>query len=211
MGISDELKDSFGQDFFNRKHTPAGYHNWTTICVCGHISRYHAPEAGGEYRLKEPYPAATRLGAVTVTTVMRAGCLGAMPGRGFQVETVERVDRETLTQTNRINPTCPCTEMREVAKVDRPNRYFNQRIPVDRDDPERHPMLVGLRAFTTHLSRRRAALSDPSWADRELERRFEWIEGKRVCAISRCTEDTAVWPVFINSDGDSELRCAQHR
>jgi hypothetical protein len=60
------------------------------------------------------------------------------------------------------------------------------------------------------LSKRRAAQSNPAWAEQELERRFSWIEGARVCGISRCRETADVWPVFINED-QSELRCAAHR
>jgi len=208
MGVSDELRDSFGQEFFNRRSERVAYHNWTTVCVCGHIAKFHSETIGGEYQV--PEMRTQRIGGedVTVTTTFD-GCTGAMPGRGFQNET-QTINREALTIMVVVNPTCPCTEFREVAKLDRPNRYFNQRLPVDRKDHQRHPLVVGLRAFSTHLSRRRAALSDPAWASAELDRRFIWIEGKRVCAISRCNTTDDVWPVFI--DGElSELRCSKHR
>jgi hypothetical protein len=208
MGISDELKDSFGQDFFTRKRSITEQHNWTTICVCGHTRHYHGREIGGDYRVPEPTP--RRIGGqmITVQTVLD-GCRGAMPGRGFETET-EVADYEALTMTTVIHPTCPCREFRPVADIDRPNRYFNQRLPVDRHDRDRHPFLTGLRAFSTHLSKRRAALSNPAWAEQELERRFAWIDGARVCGISRCRETDDVWPVFVNED-QSELRCAAHR
>jgi hypothetical protein len=208
MGISDELRDSFGQDFFNRSRPRTEQHNWAPVCVCGHLARYHGPAVGGEYQVPAPEPRSIGGQQIIVQTVLD-GCLGAMPGRGFEVAT-ETIDHEAMTRTTLLNPTCPCTEFREIANVDRPNRYFNQRLPVDRDDRERHPFLVGLRAFSTHLSKRRAALSNPAWAEQELERRFAWIEGKRVCGLSRCRETDDVWPVLI--DGElSELRCAAHR
>jgi hypothetical protein len=208
MGISDELKDSFGQDFFSRKRPLAGYHNWSTICVCGHIARYHDEAIGGEYRVPEEHSISVA-GQQLVARTQFGGCVGAMPLRGFETET-HTLDQEARTRVTVIHPTCPCTVFRPVANVDRPNRYFNQRMPVDRNDRERHPFLVGIRAFSTHLSKRRAALSDPSWAAAELERRFTWIEGKRVCELSRCHETEDVWPVLI--DGElSEMRCPQHR
>jgi len=208
MGISDELRSSFGQDFFTRKRSIREQHNWTTICVCGHIRRYHGATIDGEYEVPVPEPRSIGGQQITVQTVLD-GCVGAMPGRGFEVKT-EVIDHEALTRTTVLNPTCPCTEFRPIANVDRPNRLFNQRLPVDRSDRERHPFIVGLRAFTTHLSKRRAALSNPAWAEQELERRFTWIEGKRVCGLSRCRTTEDVWPVLI--DGElSELRCAAHR
>jgi hypothetical protein len=208
MGISDELKTTFGADFFTRKREPAGYHNWCTICMCGHIDRFHAELIGGTYQVPVPEPRSVGGQMVTVQ-IQVDGCLGAMPTKGFTAETVT-MDREALTHTTVRHATCPCTEFRPVANVDKPNRFFNQRLPVDRDDRERHPFMVGLRAFSTHLSRRRAALSNPAWAEAELERRFSWIEDKRVCAIGRCRETKDVWPVLI--DGElSEMRCSAHR
>ena len=87
---------------------------------------------------------------------------------------------------------------------------FNQRMPTDRTDDDRHPFVVGLRALTTFLSRRKAALADPSWTKREFDRRFTWLDGKRVCGISRCKETADVWPVFVDGER-SELRCGPHR
>ena len=208
MGISDELKNSFGQDFFNPEHATAARHHWLELCVCGHHIGYHSPSIGGTYRIREPYEKPVRDVLATLTTVFD-GCRGSMPTRGFEPET-QTIDHEQKTITVVVNPTCPCTEFRPVAKVDRPNRYFSQRLPRDRADHSRHPMLVGLRAFSTHLSRRRAALSNPQWAVEELDRRFVWLDGARVCGLSRCRETADVWPVFIDGE-TSELRCAKHR
>ena len=162
--------------------------------MCGHIAKFHAESIGGEYRTPETRVQRISGQEVTVTTSFD-GCVGAMPSRSFETET-QTVNREALTMTTVINPTCPCTDFRPIANIDRPNRYWNQRLPMDRNDRERHPFLVGLRAFSTHLSKRRAALSDPAWAEAELERRFTWIDGKRVCGLSRCTETADVWPVL---------------
>jgi hypothetical protein len=208
MGISDEVKNSFGQDFFTRKRERAGYHNWFKICVCGHLDRYHGESIGGAYHVPAPFP--RNIGGLEVTvSAILDGCVGAMPDRGFQTET-KSMDREAQTQTTVVHPTCPCVEFRPIADIDRPNRYWNQRLPIDRKDHGRHPFLTGLRAFSTHLSKRRAALSNPAWAEQELERRFAWVDGARVCGISRCRETADVWPVFIDEE-QSELRCAAHR
>jgi hypothetical protein len=212
VGIRDELERTFGTEFFTPTTERRTIHNWHELCVCGHLDRYHSESVGGTYRLPEPFIRSIAGEAVTVSTVF-AGCTGAMSNRGFEAQT-ETVDRESLTILNRINPSCPCVEFRAVAKVDRPNRYFNQRMPRDRSDAARHPFVTGVRAFTTHLSKRRAALSDPTWPDREFDRRFVWLDDARVCSISKCRETADVWPVFVitdPADGLSELRCPAHR
>jgi hypothetical protein len=116
------------------------------------------------------------------------------------------MDRTVMVMTTTVHPTCPCTEMRPIAKVDRPNRYFNQRLN------DRHPFLVGVQAFTTHLSRRKAALDDPDWPAAEFDRRFIWIPEAQRCSISGCkaTGDD-VLPAYVNGDRDSAMRCSKHR
>jgi hypothetical protein len=209
MGTLDDFKSSFGQDSLSRSPDRPSGHVWNELCCCGHLGRYHSPSIGGGYQLKEPYIKHAVGQEFTVTTTLH-GCLGALKPRGFEQATMS-MDREARTGTDQLNPTCPCKDFQAVAKVDRPNRYFNQRVPIDRDDPLRHPFQIGIRAFSTHLSRRRAALSDPSWADREFERRFVWLPDARVCGISKCRETDGVWPQFIRPDGTSELRCSAHR
>jgi hypothetical protein len=209
VGIRDELERNFGSDFFTSTTVQTTAHNWHELCVCGHLDRYHSESIGGAYQLKEPSIRSLAGEAVTVTTVF-TGCAGAMANRGFEAQT-ETMDREARTIVNAVNPTCPCTEFRPVARVDRPNRYFNQRMPRDRKDIARHPFQVGVRAFTTHLTKRRAALSDPTWPDREFDRRFAWLDGVRVCAISKCTTVDDVWAVYVNAADLSELRCPAHR
>jgi hypothetical protein len=142
------------------------------------------------------------------------GCIGAMVKGGYE-ERPER-DEKSHTVVNHVVPTCPCTEFRPLAKVNRPNRTFNQRMPLDRSDHARHPFIVGVRAFTTHLSKRKAADPErggtPEWATAEFIRRFTWVDRARVCGISRCTKsDGDVWPCYVSDDGRSELRCGAHR
>ena len=213
MGISDELKNSFGQDFFNPEHATAARHHWLELCVCGHHIGYHSPSIGGTYRIGEPGTQLTmrtfHIGGTASRLIAQSKETAKIDGTIKYLET-QTIDHEQKTITVVVNPTCPCTEFRPVAKVDRPNRYFSQRLPRDRADHSRHPMLVGLRAFSTHLSRRRAALSNPQWAVEELDRRFVWLDGARVCGLSRCRETADVWPVFIDGE-TSELRCAKHR
>lgn len=71
-------------------------------------------------------------------------------------------------------------------------------------------MAVGVRAFLTHLSKRKAAVTDPDWVDLEFDRRFVWIPKKRRCGLSKCAETADVWPVFVDGER-SELRCGPHR
>jgi len=211
--ILGELKDALGDDYFDRERQPYTKHRWFEICVCGHLDKYHSPSIGGGYVLKESHP--MRQGPRTdpdgwTARYLFHGCVGAVAARGLEATTLA-IDHEARTSTETLLPTCPCEEFRPIAKVDRPNRYFNQRIPLsDRLSLATHPFTVGVRAFTTHLSRRRAALSDPAWATAEFARRFVWLDGKRVCGISKCTETDGVFPVFVHEDR-SELRCPKHR
>lgn len=208
MGIRDEMRSGYGDDFFHPSSDREPYHNWHELCVCGHLDRYHSPSVGGTYRLTETRTQVIRGEDVTVTTAF-LGCVGAMPGRGFEAETLT-VDHEARTMVTRINPTCPCESFTPVARLDRPNRFFNQRLPRDRNDHARHPMAVGVRAFLTHLSKRKAAVTDPDWVDLEFDRRFVWIPKKRRCGLSKCAETADVWPVFVDGER-SELRCGPHR
>jgi hypothetical protein len=208
VGVADEFRASFGEDFFDRKSPHAHGMNWRELCICGHLDRYHSPSIGGGYVLKDPWTVAFRGETINVTAAF-FGCVGALKPRGFE-EITETADREAMTKIERINPTCPCDDFRAVAMVDRPNRFFNQRMPTDRVDPDRHPFQTGVRAFMTHLSRRKQAMADPSWFEAELDRRFTWTEGKRICATVKCTETDDVFPVFVDGER-SELRCSKHR
>jgi hypothetical protein len=209
MGTLDEVKAAFGDDFFTRpSRGNLDRHNWHELCTCGHLDRYHSETVGGAFKL--PPSTTARAGGQTFTTVhLLNGCVGAVPYRGAQSETVD-TNRETMVTTRTLIPTCPCTEFRPVAKVDRPNRMFSQRIPADLGDRARHPFMLGIRALSTFLSKRRAALADPSWPTVEFDRRFVWLDGARVCGISKCKETDDVWPMFVHEDR-SELRCPKHR
>jgi hypothetical protein len=215
MGTLDDLKDNFGDGVLDRPTGRTSQSNWHDLCVCGHLDRYHAPSTGGLYELVPTRTVSSRGEEFTQSQTF-TGCVGALMARGLDdVTTV--VDREAKTVTQTINPTCPCTEFRPVVHVDRPNRFFNQRIPADLGDRTRHPFIVGIRAFTTHLGKRKAADPErggsPEWVTAEFERRFTWIEENRRCDISRCrTADETVWPCFV-TDGEaiSELRCGSHR
>jgi hypothetical protein len=211
VGTLDDFRNSFGETALDRPADRQPNHVWGELCCCGHLSRYHDPLIGGTFPIAAVREKSIGGRMVTITTLM-GGCVGALRARGFQEMTTEQIDRTAATMVERINVTCPCAEFRPVAQVDRPNRFFNQRMPTDLSDPIRHPFSVGIRAFRTHLSKRRAALSDPSWAEREFDRRFLWIDGARVCGVSRCKDEgTGVWPQFIRPDGTTELRCAKHR
>jgi hypothetical protein len=208
MSTQDELRELFGEDFFDRKDARESRQNWHELCVCGHIDRLHAVGIGGRYVTAEPKTVMLQ-GEEWTHLVVFGGCIGAMRLRNYE-ENATVSDHERRITTLTIRPTCPCDRFRKVAKVDRPNRYFNQRLPRDLTDQSRHPFQLGIRAFSTHLSKRRAALSDPSWATAEFARRFEWLPSERVCGISKCTTVDGVFPVFVHDDR-SELRCPAHR
>jgi len=211
MGVLDDLTRSFGPEALEpTTGVGTGPHNWQLLCTCGHLRRYHSEDIGGAFVLASPIDKTLGDGRQFSYRQRFTGCRGAMVSRGVPTAREENdTAGDPVTRIEILLPTCPCTKFREVAKVDRPNRYFNQRVPDKKDDPLRHPMTVGLRAMSTFLSRRRRALSDPSWAAAEADRRFEWTH--RRCALSKCEETDDVWAVFINSDGDSELRCSKHR
>jgi hypothetical protein len=216
MGTLDDLTATFGDGVLRpRPDVRAGRENWCELCVCGHIDRYHSADIGGAYVLPEERTKADRDGAVWTFTQRFTGCAGALPPRGVETESLTR-DEENLVVGRTVNATCPCTEFRPVVKVDRPNRMFNQRIPTDRSDHTRHPFVVGIRAYTTFLSKLKAAKPEtggsPEWATAEFERRFTWLDGARTCSISRCTTTgDGVWPCFVNGEALSELRCGSHR
>jgi hypothetical protein len=203
MGTLDSLRAAYGDDFDGGGRAPTGRHTWEQICTCGHLLKYHSQSTGGSYQTVN---GETQFRGETVKLATEfGGCIGAMPTRGQETET-KRMDREAMVLTTVLHPTCPCTEARPIVNVDRPNRFFNQRVL------DRHPFLVGIGAFAKHLSKRKAALEDPEWATAEFDRRFTWIDGSRICSMSRCTtSDETVLPVYVNDARHSELRCARHR
>src|SRR4051812_18767778 len=189
MGTIDELLASFGPDALARPETARSMpHAWHGLCVCGHLDRYHSPSIGGTFRLATSIDRVMPNGGRMIYEQLFHGCRGAMVNRNVPLnkDDVQRTG-DTMVRKETLLATCPCVKFREVAQVDRPNRYFNQRMPVIRTNPVAHPFMVGIRAFMTFLSRRRAALSDPSWATAEFDRRFQWT--RRTCEISRCTRD----------------------
>jgi hypothetical protein len=217
----DDFRDRFGPDALKTPERKP-VNNWHELCACGHLDRYHAKPIGGSYNALGSRTQRVGGQPVEVTFVF-GGCVGAPPNRGAETTRYSDVDREARTMTETLIPTCPCEDFVPVACVDRPNRYFSQRVPLTSEkqaDPLRHPFLVGVRAFSTHLSRRRAALSDASWAAAEFDRRFVWLEQQRVCSMSRCEATDGVWPVYLivrgvgaESDRDTVstvLRCAKH-
>jgi len=212
VGTLDDYLATFGPDALQPTTGPGlGPHAWHAVCVCGHLQKHHSEDVGGLFELQPVEERELTDGRKFVFEQRFTGCRGAMVSKGVETIVEEHTEtEELLTRTETFLATCPCEEFREVARVDRPNRYWNQRIPVNRDDGVRHPMSVGIRAFVTFLSRRRAALADPAWATTEFKRRFEW--GTRRCQISGCTADgDGVWPAFVTDEGLSELRCAAHR
>jgi hypothetical protein len=204
MGLSDELTDLVGDGvvpYIQERR------RWLGLCVCGHISTQHSQSVGGEYI---PAP----LTDTTPPTIERFdGCRGALAGGR---KPTEEYVREGDVIVKLTLATCPCERFRPIAKVDRPGRFFNQAIPRDREDYIRHPFLTGIRAYRTRISKFKAIDGDPVKTAAELDRRFEWLPGARICSISRCKATDDVWPVFVSEGSDgtrshSELRCLAHR
>jgi hypothetical protein len=214
MSILDEITASFGPDALKPSGTREIYDRWCQVCTCGHLDVHHSESVGGGY---QPITGTTRApdGGPEWDRVQQLnGCVGAMVKGGYE-EHPESI-AESRVVVMHVTPTCPCVKFQPLAKVNRPNRAFNQRMPVNRSDHSRHPFITGIRAFTTHLSKRKAADPErggsPEWATAEFSRRFTWLDGARVCGISRCTKsDGDVWPCFVSDDGRSELRCGAHR
>lgn len=181
------LKDQIAQLIAEGGGHPDGDRGtrWARICVCGHAEEYHGPAIGGTYGGKE-------WGHTS------KGCMGAVPGRDHP--------RPGLTDDKLLDnvPTCPCPEFRPVAMIDRPGRYFRQRVWT-RDRV--HPMIRGLKAQHTRLANSKAY---GDCADEEAERRLRWLDGARKCRVCDWTGDD-VWPSYVNEGRLSQMRCEEHR
>jgi len=212
VGTLDDLQADFGDRAFEPVGGPRPKHRWYELCTCGHLGKHHSPTVGGSYRIKEPYPKHMGGGKTATITTVFDGCVGAARTPRTDAIVTESIDREAGTMVERIITTCPCVKFQPIVSVDRPNQFFCQRIPRggDREDPLRHPFVIGIRAFRTYLSKRKDAIADPDWVTAEFDRRFTWLDGARRCGLSKCTTTDGVWPVYVDGDR-SELRCAQHR
>lgn len=203
QGFRDLLGDDLGEPA--RSSRPE---RWFALCVCGHIDRFHSDSIGGSYEVRPPeervYDGVTEKMVQTFD-----GCRGAMLNRDQELFT-STVDAATRTTTQRLTVTCPCERLRPVADVDRPGRFFSQKVPANPADRARHPFVVGVRAYHKRLAKFRAAQADPTWADAEFDRRFTW-RAKRHCGLPSCRKTDDLLPVFVNAELLSELRCPKHR
>lgn len=207
MDINEQMASMFGEDWGRPSEaTVSRRTNWERLCCCGHLERHHPAAFGGLYT--PPADGEMTFRGTTVKIVhVTEGCRGAMPASGFELE-IHTMDREAGVQTVTWSATCPCREFRPVATVDRPNRYFNQRVLADRP----HAFATGLRAFRTFLNGCKFAKLDPDWPAAEMVRRFVWIDGAQRCSLSRCkTVGDTVFPTYINAIMDSGMRCEKHR
>jgi len=184
MGMLDELDATLAAtgDYVNSVDKDV---RWVEICVCGHEKAMHGQNNGGEY------------GGVEWARWVD-GCAGPPQERNAPKQ------RRQADGMAHMPPTCPCTIFRPVAEVDRPGRYFRQKTWT-RD--RIHPMLRGLQAQRTRLSRSKTYAA---FADEEIERRFKWIDGKRKCRVCG-KQDGSVWPSYVNEQRLSQMRCAEHR
>lgn len=186
MGILDEL------DRFNELHKDAitastRAQKWDELCVCGHLKQHHGPSIGGTFPKKN---------AATGIPQTLTGCTGGQRRRGEPIRYIPDPTTKTLT----VLVTCDCPAHRPVARVDRGGVVFRQRGGTS---PEQHPLMIGLRALRSRLGQLKS-VSDP---EAEFERRFEWVDDARRCAICGTAGD-GVWPIRV--DGSDEMRCARH-
>lgn len=203
-GASAGLDQFFGDRVFT-PYTEERRH-WLQLCVCGHIATAHSESVGGAYVLPERKQKTRPDGSSYWQEERFHGCRGELRSGRFEPVSYTR-DGDTAVE--QINPTCPCTDFRPVAEVDRPGRYFNQRRPKDRADLRRHPLPTGMRAYRTRISKLKLADGDPAKTAAEFDRRFRWLPDARVCVACGSGGDD-VWPVFDEND-HSELRCSRHR
>jgi len=210
MGIREELKQAFGEDFLEPRRW-GRQPSWHDLCVCGHIDWRHGRPIGGSF-LEEEDDRTIGGQPVHYRRTLN-GCAGAMAFRGFDKEDRD-LDHVAGTAVVTVKTTCPCVKFQPVARIDRPGRYFNQRIPRDLTAYARHPFATGVRAYLTFLSGQKSGNpdkgGDPDWVPAEFDRRFVWLD--RRCAHLTCHTTAEVWPVYVDADpARSELRCPLHR
>ena len=157
---------------------------WVRVCLCGHLSYSHPIEHGGDRRVLSGVPT--------------HGCNGPMAGRRG------RYQYEPDGITVGMRPTCPCREWRPVAEFDHPRHVIFRSAMGDK-----HPFLVALSAFTTQVGK---TLGEDVGMDEvlaEVEHRFRWLEGARVCAVCGAESD-GVWPRYVDDERNSQMRCEDH-
>lgn len=156
---------------------------WVPVCVCGHLVSCHPADQGGDY-------------AMAGTLVQ--GCVGPMRGRNQWGEVLDPTEKTYLRYA-----TCPCRAWRPVIEIDRPRHIlFRSKMG------PKHPLKVALGGFRTQIQRA-TGLEDEALAE-AVSKRFRWLPGARRCAVCGA-EDGTVWPMYVDEERDSEMRCEEHR
>jgi hypothetical protein len=184
MGIIEELDAHILATGIDLSSAADRQSRWIEICVCGHERTMHGPGNGGEY------------GGVDWGKTVD-GCAGPPPERG---RPLRRIQADGMAH---VDPTCPCMMHRPVAEVDRPARYFRQKVWT-RDRV--HPLVRGMRAMTTRLDRSKRYLGQGA---EEAARRFRWLDDARECRVCG-KRDGTVWPCYVNDQRLSQMRCSNH-
>lgn len=182
MSVFDELDRRMpGWDVTHTADYASQPQSWQQVCRCGHTDHYHPDWAGGR--------------AQTFSGSALEGCFGPMSGRGAKAKDLRLVG-DVVTR----RASCPCKAFVAVCEFDRP------RIVIFRSKlGARHPLLVALGSFRTQVSNRRGVTD----VEAELTSRFRWIESARVCSVCG-TGGEGVWPVYVDEDRNSEMRCEEH-
>lgn len=214
MGILDELRKAEAEappDVRDRVREATG--TWHRICVCGHQERYHSERIGGTAPAREQDK--------TNTIHVTVGCHGEVWGRGRSM--AEHSMEDKLPVVTKV-ATCPCLKFQPVAEALDPRFRFRQRRPTVKGSSARelnylrHALMTGVRATETMVRKLKVVASAKvtdrqreELVEREMQRRFRWIEGARVCSVRNCDrEGDDVWPIYVTGD-QSELKCGLHR
>jgi hypothetical protein len=170
------IEDHYAEHGISSEEQEAKKHRWVPLCVCGHTSEYHSGEG------------------------QHMDCRGAMPNRG---------DRDRVKYDPKLGlvypPTCPCRQMRAAAEVDRPGRYFRQKVWT-RDDV--HPMVRGMKAMRTRIGSLKTTKDPDPDPDAAFAQRIRRLEGWR-CAI--CGDETDAIAMYVSSNRQSQMRCPRHQ
>lgn len=172
---------------------------WQSLCVCGHLEQHHSASVGGSHPTDEaglPFDF--------------DGCTGAMRQVGrrrAQRDSTGKVGDRTQFQVTDAGPatvvpvTCPCTEFRPVAEVDRLGGRFRQRAHATA-----HPFLSGMRGMLKTLER----MANDRVVDLDdlLEARFRWTVP---LTCQQCASTDDVFPSWTVPGKESGLLCGECR
>lgn len=178
-----------------------GQPNWQRVCICGHLEEHHGEGIGGTHPTVDP---------IDRLPVQLDGCTGAMratgprradrDGRGRQRD--RSVQKKVGNRVvNEVPVTCPCTEFRPVATVDRGAGRFRQRV-----HRNNHPMVPAMRGQLKIWER----MADRQGIDLDtfVASRFEWLVELR---CEQCRSTDGAFPSYTVPGREFGMLCAECR